>query len=118
MAARETARMMKLQDVVLKAIAKKLTRIEAADIAGMSVRNMCAKSKNCPRNTTDNTSYQIEVCRFAIRLTMLDAFGLYLVSRRADSPTARHFFFGAIISVTRPTLVSPVYRLPCLSQAM
>jgi transposase len=32
--------MMKLQDVVLKAMAKKLTWIEAAEIAGMSVRNM------------------------------------------------------------------------------
>lgn len=31
---------MKLQDVVLKAMAKKLTWIEAAEIAGMSVRNM------------------------------------------------------------------------------
>jgi transposase len=33
-------RMMKLQDVILKAMAKKLTWIEAAEIAGMSVRNM------------------------------------------------------------------------------
>jgi transposase len=32
--------MMKLQDVILKAMAKKLTWIEAAEIAGMSVRNM------------------------------------------------------------------------------
>lgn len=31
---------MKLQDVILKALAKKLTWIEAAEIAGMSVRNM------------------------------------------------------------------------------
>lgn len=31
---------MKLQDVILKAMAKKLTWIEAAEIAGMSVRNM------------------------------------------------------------------------------
>ena len=40
MTARETERMMKLQDVILKAMAKKLTWIEAAEIAGMSVRNM------------------------------------------------------------------------------
>jgi transposase len=40
MPARETERMMKLQDVILKAMAKKLTWIEAAEIAGMSVRNM------------------------------------------------------------------------------
>src|SRR5579863_5735906 len=35
--------MMKLQDVILKAMAKKLTWIEAAEIAGMSVRNMQRK---------------------------------------------------------------------------
>jgi transposase len=33
-------RMMKLQDVILKALAKKVSWIEAAEIAGMSVRNM------------------------------------------------------------------------------
>ena len=38
--AREMERMMKLQDVILKALAKKLSLIEAAEIAGMSVRNM------------------------------------------------------------------------------
>ena len=38
--AREMERMMKLQDVILKAMAKKLSWIEAAEIAGMSVRNM------------------------------------------------------------------------------
>jgi transcriptional regulator GlxA family with amidase domain len=38
--ARETERMMKLQDVILKAMAKSLSWIEAAEIAGMSVRNM------------------------------------------------------------------------------
>jgi transposase len=36
-------RMMKLQDVILKAMAKKLTWIEAAEIAGMSVRNVQRK---------------------------------------------------------------------------
>jgi len=35
--------MMKLQDVILKAIAKKLSWIEAAEIAGMSVRTMQRK---------------------------------------------------------------------------
>jgi transposase len=39
----EMERMMKLQDVILKAMAKKLTWIEAAEIAGMSVRNMQRK---------------------------------------------------------------------------
>ena len=34
---------MKLQDVILKAMAKKMTWIEAAEIAGMSVRNMQRK---------------------------------------------------------------------------
>ena len=38
--ARETERMMKLQDVILKALAKKITWIDAAEIAGMSVRTM------------------------------------------------------------------------------
>jgi transcriptional regulator GlxA family with amidase domain len=37
---RETERMMKLQDVILKAMAKKVSWMEAAEIAGMSVRNM------------------------------------------------------------------------------
>ncbi|MEP7364925.1 MAG: hypothetical protein ABI972_16865 [Acidobacteriota bacterium] len=32
--------MMKLQDVILKAMAGKILWIEAAEIAGMSVRNM------------------------------------------------------------------------------
>jgi hypothetical protein len=43
MPARETERMMKLQDVILKAMAKKLTWVQAAEIAGMSVRNMQRK---------------------------------------------------------------------------
>ena len=34
---------MKLQDVILKAMAKKLSWIEAAEIAGMSVRTMQRK---------------------------------------------------------------------------
>ena len=37
---------MKLQDVILKAMAKKLTWIEAAEIAGMSVRNMQRKRQS------------------------------------------------------------------------
>jgi len=43
MPARETERMMKLQDVILKAMARKITWIDAAEIAGMSVRNMQRK---------------------------------------------------------------------------
>lgn len=46
MPARETERMMNLQDVILKAMAKKLTWIEAAEIAGMSVRNMQRKRQS------------------------------------------------------------------------
>jgi transposase len=46
MPARETERMMKLQDVILKAMAKKLTWIQAAEIAGMSVRNMQRKRQS------------------------------------------------------------------------
>ena len=41
--AREAERMMRLQDVILNAMAKKLSWIEAAEIAGMSVRNMQRK---------------------------------------------------------------------------
>ena len=37
---------MKLQDVILKAMAKKITWIEAAEIAGMSVRNMQRKRQS------------------------------------------------------------------------
>lgn len=37
---------MKLQDVILKAMAKKLTWIEAAEIAGMSVRNLQRKRQS------------------------------------------------------------------------
>ena len=37
---------MKLQDVILKAMAKKLTWIQAAEIAGMSVRNMQRKRQS------------------------------------------------------------------------
>jgi transposase len=36
-------RMMKLQDVILKAMAKRISWIEAAEIAGMTVRNMQCK---------------------------------------------------------------------------
>ena len=43
MPAREMERMMKLQDVILKAMARKITWIDAAEIAGMSVRNMQRK---------------------------------------------------------------------------
>src|SRR6202051_99576 len=39
-------RMMKLQDVILKAMAKKITWIQAAEIAGMSVRNMQRKRQS------------------------------------------------------------------------
>src|SRR6202051_4301248 len=46
MPARETERMMKLQDVILKAMARKLTWIDAAEIAGMSVRNMQRKRQS------------------------------------------------------------------------
>ena len=46
MPARETERMMKLQDVILKAMARKLTWIQAAEIAGMSVRNMQRKRQS------------------------------------------------------------------------
>jgi hypothetical protein len=43
---RETERTMKLQDVILKAMAKKLSWVAAAEIAGMSVRNMQRKRQS------------------------------------------------------------------------
>ena len=43
LSAREAERMMKLQDVILKTMVKKLIWIEPAEIAGMSVRNMPRK---------------------------------------------------------------------------
>jgi len=46
MPARGTERMMKLQDVILKAMAKKVTWIQAAEIAGMSVRTMQRKRQS------------------------------------------------------------------------
>jgi hypothetical protein len=53
MPARETERMMKLQDVILKAMARKLTWIQAAEIAGMSVRNMQRKRQSYPDHGYD-----------------------------------------------------------------
>src|ERR1043166_6965475 len=44
--ARETERMRKLQDGILKAMAKRRTWIQAAEIAGMSVRNMQRKRQS------------------------------------------------------------------------
>jgi hypothetical protein len=46
---RETERMMKPQDVIWKAMAKKLTWIQAAVIAEMSARNMPRKRQNFAR---------------------------------------------------------------------
>ena len=39
---------MKLQDVILRAMAKKISWIDAAEIAGMSVRNMQRKRHSYP----------------------------------------------------------------------
>ena len=44
---REMERMMKLQDVILKAMAKNVSWIDAAEIAGMSVWNMQRKRQTC-----------------------------------------------------------------------
>src|SRR5215469_16552254 len=58
MSARETERMMKLQDVILKALAKKITWIEAAEIAGMSVRNMQRMMQRYQEGGDKGLSYQ------------------------------------------------------------
>jgi hypothetical protein len=65
--ARETERMMKLQDVILKAMAKKLTWIEAAEIAGMSVRNMQRKRQSYQDHGYDGLFDQASAAFIACR---------------------------------------------------
>jgi hypothetical protein len=48
----------------------------------------------------------------AYKLTKL---GEVRIQLRLSAFDHDHFFVGAIIFVTRPTLVSPAYRLSCLS---
>jgi transposase len=73
MPARETERMMKLQDVILKAMARKLTWIQAAEIAGMSVRNMQRKRQSYPDHGYDGLFDQRRGKRSIHRVPMATA---------------------------------------------
>src|SRR6478609_11887603 len=80
MPARETERMMKLQDVILKAMARKLTWIDAAEIAGMSVRNMQRKRQSYQEHGYDGLFDQRRGRRSIHRVPMATAervLGLY-----------------------------------------
>jgi len=80
MPARETERMMKLQDVILKAMARKLTWIQAAEIAGMSVRNMQRKRQSYQEHGYDGLFDQRRGKRSIHRVPMATAervLGLY-----------------------------------------
>src|SRR5712671_3417706 len=73
MPARETERMMKLQDVILKAMARKLTWIDAAEIAGMSVRNMQRKRQSYQEHGYDGLFDQRRGRRSIHRVPMATA---------------------------------------------
>ena len=73
MPARETERMMKLQDVILKAMARKLTWIQAAEIAGMSVRNMQRKRQSYQEHGYDGLFDQRRGRRSIHRVPMATA---------------------------------------------
>ena len=73
MPARETDRMMKLQDVILKAMARKLPWIQAAEIAGMSVRNMQRKRQSYPDHGYDGLFDQRRGKRSIHRVPMATA---------------------------------------------
>src|SRR5271166_2074648 len=85
-------RMMKLQDVILKAMAKKLTWIEAAEIAGMSVRNMQRKREAYQQHGYDGLFDQRRGKRSIHRVPMETAekvLGLY--QERYFDLSVRHF---------------------------
>ena len=71
--AAETERMMKLQDVILKAMARKLPWIQAAEIAGMSVRNMQRKRQSYPDHGYDGLFDQRRGKRSIHRVPMATA---------------------------------------------
>src|SRR5271154_472546 len=90
--AREMERMMKLQDVILKAMARKLTWLEAAEIAGMSVRNMQRKREAYQQHGYDGLFDQRRGKRSIHRVPMETAekvLGLY--QERYFDLSVRHF---------------------------
>jgi transposase len=84
--------MMKLQDVILKAMAKKLTWIEAAEIAGMSVRNMQRKREAYQQHGYDGLFDQRRGKRSIHRVPMETAEKvLALYPERYFDLSVRHF---------------------------
>lgn len=89
---RETERMMKLQDVILKAMAKKLSWIAAAEIAGMSVRNMQRKRQNYIENGYNGLFDQRRGKRSVHRIPMETAERvLALYQEKYSDLNVRHF---------------------------
>ena len=90
--ARETERMMKLQDVILKAMAKKLTWIQAAEIAGMSVRNMQRKRQSYQDHGYDGLFDQRRGKRSIHRVPMATAESVLALYRdKYPDFNVRHF---------------------------
>src|SRR5579863_5994157 len=84
--------MMKLQDVILKAMAKKLTWMEAAEIAGMSVRNMQRKREAYQQHGYDGLFDQRRGKRSIHRVPMETAEKvLALYPERYFDLSVRHF---------------------------
>ena len=83
---------MKLQDVILKAMAKKLTWIEAAEIAGMSVRHMQRKREAYQKYGYNGLFDQRRGKRSAHRVPMETAERvLALYQERYFDLSVRHF---------------------------
>ncbi len=84
--------MMKLQDVILKAMAKKLSWIAAAEIAGMSVRNMQRKRQNYIENGYNGLFDQRRGKRSVHRIPMETAERvLALYQEKYSDLNVRHF---------------------------
>jgi transposase len=89
---RETERMMKLQDVILKAMAKKLSWMAAAEIAGMSVRNMQRKRQAYIEHGYDGLFDQRRGKRSVHRIAMATAERvLALYQDKYSDFNVRHF---------------------------
>src|SRR3954466_13494829 len=90
--ARDLERMMKLQDVILKAMAKKLSWMGAAEIAGMSVRNMQRKRQAYIEHGYDGLFDQRRGKRSVHRIAMATAERvLALYQEKYSDLNVRHF---------------------------
>lgn len=84
--------MMKLQDVILKAMAKKLSWIDAAEIAGMSVRNMQRMRERYVKDGYDGLFDQRRGKRSVLRIPMERAERILALYRDKYSDcNVRHF---------------------------